>query len=141
MRLYLITEHTVCEIEHSANEMMLQLLREYTEQQGIMVVNDAANADVAIMLASRLHGKGFEAYHQVVPDWDRYMTSYRLACQMQAQVQRYQNLYVRKPKAGYTKPWLQTMPIPAVVCEQYLNGILNETKLRAQVRAYVEAIK
>ncbi len=140
MKIYLTQEPTDCPTEHSANEMMYLLLREYAEQQGIMVVNDAANADVAIMLASRLHGKGFEAYHQVVPDWDRYMTSYRLACEIQTQVQRYQNLYVRKPKAGYTKPWLQTMPIPAVVCEQYLNGTLDETKLRAQARAYYSAI-
>ncbi len=140
MKIYLTTEHTFCEIEHSANERMLQLLREYAEQQGVPVVNDVSNADVAILLASRLQGQGFEAYHQVVPDWDVYTASYKLAAEMQTQVQRYQNLYVRKPKAGYTKPWLQTMPIPAVVCEYYLNGTLDERKLRAQVRAYMEAI-
>ncbi len=141
MKLYLTTEHTFCEIEHSANERMLQLLREYAEQQGIPVVDDVNNADVAIMIASRLQGKGFEVYHQVVPDWAVYTASYKLAAEMQTQVQRYQNLYVRKPKAGYTKPWLQTMPIPAVVCEQYLNGTLDENRLRAQAKAYCAGIR
>ncbi len=47
MRLYLTTEFTDCPTEHSANERMLQLLREYAEQLGILVVDDVNNADMA----------------------------------------------------------------------------------------------
>ncbi len=154
VKVYLTTEHTACETERQANEMMLMLLREKSGQHNIVMVDDMAEADIAIMIASRLYGTGFEAYHQVTDDWDRYMASYRLASELQKQVQRYQLVYKRKPKAGVVgafdlrtpeidnpAQWLKRMPIPAVVCEYYLNGTLDRAKLQAQVSAYGKAIE
>ncbi len=141
MKIYLTTEHTVCEAERQANEMMLMLLRGKSGQRNILVVDDMAEADMAMMIASRLYGTGFEAYHQVTNDWDKYMASYRLASEMQTQVQRYQLVYKRKPKAGYGISWLQQCTVPAVVCEYYLNGKIDKVKLQAQASAYVKAIE
>ncbi len=154
MRIYLTIEDANCPTERQANETMLMLLREKSGQHNIVIVDDMAEADIAIMIASRLYGTGFEAYHQVTNEWDRYMASYRLASELQKQVQRYQLVYKRKPKAGVVgcgcphppeidspAQWLKSMPIPAVVCEYYLNGKINKAKLQAQASAYVKAIE
>ncbi len=139
--MYLTTEHTACETERQANETMLMLLREKSGQHNIVIVDNIAEADMAMMIAGRLYGTGFEAYHQVTNDWDRYMASYRLASDMQTQVQRYQLVYKRKPKSGHRISWLQQCTVPAVVCEYYLNGKIDKAKLQAQASAYVKAIE
>ena len=45
-------------------------------------------------------GSGFEVYHPVTNDWDRYRQSIRMAQLMQTHVQRYQQVKPRGVKAG-----------------------------------------
>ncbi len=154
MKLHLTTADTDCPVEQAANVAMVVMLREQLQEQGIEVESGHYNnADMAIMIASRLHGTGFEAYHQVTSDWDCYKASYQLAAEMQKQVQRYQRVYKREAKAGVvgrgcipsSAQWLKEIPVPAAVCEYYLNSNLDvETMLpilKTQVKAYLRAIE
>ncbi len=154
MKIHLTTADTDCPVEQAANVAMVVMLREQLQEQGIKVESGHYNnADLAIMIASRLHGTGFEAYHQVTSDWDCYKASYQLASEMQKQVQRYQRVYKREAKAGVVScgctsssaQWLKEIPVPAVVSEYYLNSKLDVESmlplLRTQVKAYCEVLR
>ena len=91
-------------------------------------------------------GSGFEVYHPVTNDWDRYRQSIRMAQLMQTHVQRYQQVKPRGVKAGAKYGWLNGVHAPAVLCENFFVDGPNaavyarQDALKQLAKAYAVAI-
>ena len=91
-------------------------------------------------------GSGFEVYHPVTNDWDRYRHSIRMAQLMQKHVQRYQRVKPRGVKAGGSYAWLNRVQAPAVLCENFFVDEPNasvytqQSELKQLAKAYAVAI-
>ena len=68
-----------------------------------------------VMIVEGWVGKvDLEAYHQVLPDWERYRRSYQVASGIVFHSRRLRKLHNRYAQAGYMYRWLQALPVPAV---------------------------
>lgn len=91
-------------------------------------------------------GSGFEVYHPVTNNWDRYRQSIRMAQLMQKHVQRYQRVKPRGIKAGASFAWLNGVQAPAVLCENFFvdgpNAAVyaSQDSLKALAKAYAVAV-
>ena len=91
-------------------------------------------------------GSGFEVYHPVTNDWERYSCSIRMAQLMQTHVQRYQQVKPRGVKAGAKFGWLNQVHAPAVLCENFFVDGPNaavyarQDALKQLAKAYAVAI-
>lgn len=91
-------------------------------------------------------GSGFEVYHPVTNNWDRYKESIRMAQLMQKQVQRYQKVKPRGVKANKSFAWLMQVEAPAVLCENFFVDGPNaavyaqQDELKQLAKAYAVAI-
>ena len=108
---------------------------------------NAYSPDFAIEIHTNAGGgSGFEVYHPVTDDWDRYSRSIRMAQLMQKHVQRYQQVKPRDVKAGAKFGWLNKVHAPAVLCENFFVDGPNaavyarQDALKQLAKAYAVAI-
>ena len=108
---------------------------------------NAYNPDFAIEIHTNAGGgSGFEVYHPVTNDWDRYSNSIRMAQLMQKHVQRYQQVKPRGVRAGAKYDWLNGVHAPAVLCENFFVDGPNaavyarQDALKQLAKAYAVAI-
>ena len=91
-------------------------------------------------------GSGFEVYHPVTNDWDRYQGSVRMAQLMQKHVQRYQKVKPRGIKPGGSFAWLAQVQAPAVLCENFFvdgpnaSVYAQQSELKQLAKAYAVAV-
>ena len=107
---------------------------------------DALLADVAkvhpstVCIVEGIEGKtNLEVYHQVLPDWDRYEQSYKMASDIIFHSRRLRKLHNRHVQAGYMMQWMQTIQAPAVYVRLCIPNI-NMDELWIQGRALALSI-
>ena len=88
-----------------------------------------------VCIVEGIEGKtNLEVYHQVLPDWDRYAQSYKMASDIIFHSRRLRKLHNRHVQAGYMMQWMQTIQAPAVYVRLGVTDI-NMDQLWTQGRA------